>query len=197
MDIDQDFQEQTIPQGTPFDDSYTTTTIRGAPYADSPIGVKTEKYYTPLYTESQETGHTNVNTRQQSPQPMRTRLEAIWNAELAATVAAAAAKAKASAEAAVVEAEANKKAVGEAEAATAAKTAAKAEAIAKATTSANATTTTTSAEAEAAAATAMADASVAKAAATTPKGTAATEAKHPNNNTQPGTAHQTRAVPPS
>ena len=63
MDVDQDPQGQT----TPFDDGYTTTTNKGASFADTTVRVQTGNFYIPLYTESQETSHTNVNTSQQTP----------------------------------------------------------------------------------------------------------------------------------
>ena len=109
MDDGQDFQEQATPLGTPFDDSYKKTTSRGAPNADPPVGVKTGNYYTPLYTESQETCHTNVNTSHQPPKATRTYAEATRDAKLASTTVAAAAEAETSAEATAANAEPTRK----------------------------------------------------------------------------------------
>ena len=47
--------------------------------------VRTENYFTPLYTETQETDHTNVNANQRPPTHGDTR-----DADLAAIAAAAA-----------------------------------------------------------------------------------------------------------
>ncbi len=92
MDVDQDFPEQGTPPGTPFEEGFTPTTVRGQTSADSPPkGVYTENYFTPLYDESQASDHSNVNTNRQRPTPIRTRNEAIRDAKLAAAAAAAAA----------------------------------------------------------------------------------------------------------
>ena len=80
MEVDPNPQGQTTPQGTPFDDGYASTTTRGKTSADPTGGVHTENFFTPLYTESKETGHTNVNTSHRTPAPMRTYLEAIGDA---------------------------------------------------------------------------------------------------------------------
>jgi len=67
MDVDQDLQEQGTPPGTPFDEGFTPSTARGYTSMDPTGGVQTKNSFTPLYTESQEMDHTNVNTNQQSP----------------------------------------------------------------------------------------------------------------------------------
>jgi hypothetical protein len=121
MDVDQEPKGQTTPTCTLFDDGYTTTMNRGASSLDRPVGVYTGNVYTPVYTESQETCHTNANTSQQTPQPMRTYLEAIRDAELAGAAAVAAAEAKASAAATNDEAEATEAEAAEAATAAAAK----------------------------------------------------------------------------
>ncbi len=59
MDVDHKPQGQTTPPGTPFDDDFTTTASKRVPNADPPAGVHTENLYTPLYTDSQPTGHSN------------------------------------------------------------------------------------------------------------------------------------------
>ena len=64
MDVDQDPQEQGTPPGTPFDDCFTPSMTRGYSTTDPTGRVHTEKYFTPLYTESQSTDHTNINTKQ-------------------------------------------------------------------------------------------------------------------------------------
>ncbi len=88
MDVDQDTMEQGTPPGTPFDEGLTPSTTRGQPSAATTRGVHTENLYTPLYTESQETDHTNVNTAQQPPTPTDTR-DAIMAAAAAAKAEAA------------------------------------------------------------------------------------------------------------
>ena len=97
MYVDQDPQGQETPSGAPFEDGFTPSTTRGKPTTDPTGGVNTENFFTPLYTEFQETDHTNVNTNQQTPAPIRTRLEAIRDAELPVAAAVAAAEAEASA----------------------------------------------------------------------------------------------------
>ena len=62
MDVDQDFQEQEAPPGTPFDDDFIPSTTTGHTLADPTGGVHTENFFTPLYTESQAANHINVNT---------------------------------------------------------------------------------------------------------------------------------------
>jgi hypothetical protein len=69
MDVDQDTMEHGTPPGTPFADGFTPSTTRGQPFANTSKGAHTENMYTPLYTESQETDHTYVNTDQQPPAP--------------------------------------------------------------------------------------------------------------------------------
>jgi hypothetical protein len=64
MDVDHDDHEQTTPLGSPFGDGYTSYAGRGAP-PSAVASVQTENFFIPLYTESQETGHTahtTVNT---------------------------------------------------------------------------------------------------------------------------------------
>ena len=80
--------EHDTPPVTPFADGFTPSTTRGQPPADTSKGVHTENLYTPLYTESQETDHTYVNTAQQPPTPTNTSDAAI--AAAAATEAEAA-----------------------------------------------------------------------------------------------------------
>ena len=106
MKVDEDPQGQETPPGTPFEDGFTPSTTRGNTTADPTSGVNTENFFTPLYTESQETDHTNVNTNQHTPAPIRTRLETIRDAELAVAAAAAAAETKVSAALAADEVEA-------------------------------------------------------------------------------------------
>ena len=96
------------PTDTPFYDGFTPSTTKGNTSADLTSGVHTQNIFTPLYTESQETDHTNVNTNQQSPAPMRTSLEAIRDANLAVAAAAAETEAHTSAVAAAAEMEAPK-----------------------------------------------------------------------------------------
>ena len=83
MDVDQDTMERGTPSGTPFDEGFIPSTTKGQPSVATTMGVYTENLYTPLYTESQETDHTNVITAQQSPTPTDTR-----NADMAAAAAA-------------------------------------------------------------------------------------------------------------
>ena len=89
MEVDQDFPEQGTPPGTPVEEGFTPSTARGQTSADPTIEVYTENYFTPLYNESQALDHSNVNTNQQYPPPMRTHNEAIRDAELAAATATA------------------------------------------------------------------------------------------------------------
>jgi len=98
MDVDHDPQEHETPPDTPFDDGLTPSTARGYTSVDPTGGVHTENFSTPLYTESQATDHTNVNTNQQPPTPAATR-----DAEMAAVAAAATAEAEASTTTGVVE----------------------------------------------------------------------------------------------
>ena len=92
MGFDQYPKEQETPLGTPFDDGFTPSTTRGYTSADPTGGAHTENFFTPLYTESQETDHINVNTNQKRPTPAVTR-----NAKMASASASATAEAKASA----------------------------------------------------------------------------------------------------
>ena len=135
---------------------------------DPPAKVHTSNFFTPLYTESQETDHTTANTGHQTPQPPNERLDTINEAEeeepVAATVAEAeahrttklegeaaalAAEVEALAAAAAAEAEARRKAKLEAEAFV---LATEAEALAAAATVEAEATTPTKADAAAAAA---------------------------------------------
>ena len=101
MDVDRDPQEKETPPGTLFDEGFTPSTARGYTSADPTGGVQTENFFTPLYTESQETDHTNVNTNQQPSTPADTH-----DAEMAAAAAAAATEAEVLAAAEVAEMEA-------------------------------------------------------------------------------------------
>ena len=89
MDVDQDTMGQGTPPGTPFDEGFISSTTRGQPSAATTRGVHTEILYIPLYTESQETDHTNVNTAQQPPAPTNT-----LDADMAVAAAAEAEAAK-------------------------------------------------------------------------------------------------------
>jgi len=84
MEVDQDPQKQGTPPGTPFDDGFTPSTTRGNTTTDPTGSIRTENYFTPLYTESQETDHTNVNANQRPPIHEATRDE-----DLAAVAATA------------------------------------------------------------------------------------------------------------
>ena len=83
MDVDQDTMEQSTPPDTPFDVGFIPSTNGGQPSATTTREVHTEHLYTPLYTESQETDHTNDNTAQQPPAPSNT-----LDADMAAAAAA-------------------------------------------------------------------------------------------------------------
>ena len=76
MVFDHDPLEHVPSFDTTFTEGFAPSTTRGQTTADPTESVHTENYFTPLYTESQATDFTNVNTNQQSPAPMRTRLEA-------------------------------------------------------------------------------------------------------------------------
>ena len=52
MGVDQDLPEGTTPPGTPFDDVHTTHQQGGALFGDTPAGVHTRNFFTPLYTET-------------------------------------------------------------------------------------------------------------------------------------------------
>jgi len=99
MDVDQDLPERTTPPGTPFDDDYTTYPHKGASSMDTPppppAGVQTRNLFTPLYTESQETSHTTVNTGHQTPQRTSDHLDTINEAEEEVLAAAEVAEAEA------------------------------------------------------------------------------------------------------
>ena len=76
--------------GTHIDEGFTPSTTRGHTTADPTGSVRTENYFTPLYTKSQKTDHTNVNTNHQPPTP-----EDTWDAYMTVVAAAAAAEADA------------------------------------------------------------------------------------------------------
>ena len=84
MEMDQDLQGQGTPPGTPFEDDFSPSTTRGHTTMDPTGSVRTDNYFTPLYTETQETDQTNVNANQPSPTHGDTR-----DADLAAAEAAA------------------------------------------------------------------------------------------------------------
>ena len=67
MEVDQDPQGQGTSLGTSFDDGFTPSTTRDNTTADPSGSIRTENYFTPFYTESQETDHTNVNANQRPP----------------------------------------------------------------------------------------------------------------------------------
>ena len=73
MDVDQDPQEQGTSPRTPFDDGFPPSTTRLNASADHTSGVHTKHFFTSIFTESQETDHTNVNTNQQPLTPEATR----------------------------------------------------------------------------------------------------------------------------
>jgi len=160
MDVDQDPREQETPLSTPFNDGFTPSTTRGNTLADPTGGVHTENFFSPLYTESQDTNHTNVNTNQRTPAPIRTRIEAIRDAEVAAAAAAAAAEAEASAAATAVDMEAAAEMETDAAASGAAEIVARLAAVTKVAAAAEvvAATTASVTKAEVAAAAAVADA---------------------------------------
>ncbi len=96
MDIDHELQARTTPPGTPFDEDFTETASRGAPTVTPPAGVTTKNFYTPLYTESQSTGHPN-RTAAYTTQIRVAQLERVeatqTKAEIATTTTEAAAQA--------------------------------------------------------------------------------------------------------
>ena len=88
MEVDQDIPEQGTPPGTPFEEGLTPSNTQGQ--TTNPTGgVYTQNYYTPFYDESQVSDRSTGITNRQHPAPIRTRNEAIRDAELAAAVAAA------------------------------------------------------------------------------------------------------------
>jgi hypothetical protein len=103
MDVDHDPQGQTTPTGTRFDNGFTTPTSKGAPTRDPPAGVHTDNFYTPLYTDSQTTSHSDRTTTTTDPvqdaQPAAGTTSTPSEAEAEATAAAAEAEAAAAAEA--------------------------------------------------------------------------------------------------
>jgi hypothetical protein len=62
--MDQDPQDQGTLLGTAFDDGFTPSANIGHITEEPTVRVRTENYYTPLYTESHDTGNTNINTSQ-------------------------------------------------------------------------------------------------------------------------------------
>jgi len=85
MEVDQDPQGLGTPLGTPFDDGFTVSTTRGHTTVEPTGSIYTDNYFTPLYTESQETDYTNVNANQRPPTHEDTR-----DADLATAAAATA-----------------------------------------------------------------------------------------------------------
>ena len=65
MEVNQDSQCQGTPPSTPFEDGFTLSMTRGHTTLGPTESVRTDNYFTPLYTETQETDHTNVNANQQ------------------------------------------------------------------------------------------------------------------------------------
>ena len=59
---EEDLPEFDTPPGTPFDSDYPPQQTGG--YTEPNEGVHIENLFTPLYTDSQETDHTNVNNAQ-------------------------------------------------------------------------------------------------------------------------------------
>jgi len=88
MEVDQDSQGQGTPPGTSFEDGFTPSTTRGHATMGPTGSVRTDNYFTPLYTEIQETEHTNVNANRPPSTHGDTR-----DANLAAAEAAAIANA--------------------------------------------------------------------------------------------------------
>ncbi len=82
---EEDLQEYGTPPGTPFDSDYPTQQTGGQPPTDPTEEVYTENFFTPLYTETQETDQTNANANQPPLTHGDTK-----DAELAAAEAAAA-----------------------------------------------------------------------------------------------------------
>ena len=95
MDVDQDLPEWTSPPSTPFDDVHTTHQQGGALFVDPPAGVHTRNFFTPLYTETQESEHTLANTGRQPPHPPNQRLATINEAKSEELVATSADEAEA------------------------------------------------------------------------------------------------------
>jgi hypothetical protein len=90
MEMDQDPQGEGTPLSTPFDDDFTPSTTRSHTTMDPTGSVRTENYFSILYTESQETYHTKVNANQRPPTHDDTR-----DADLATAAASAAIEADA------------------------------------------------------------------------------------------------------
>ena len=73
MDVDQNPQGRGNPPGTPFNEGYTPSAIRGQTTAEATGSVHTENFFTPLYNESQTTDHSNFNINHQAPRHENTR----------------------------------------------------------------------------------------------------------------------------
>ena len=95
IDVDQDLPERTTPLGMPFEDDYTAYQQRGASFEYPPARVRARNFFTPLYTESQQTNHTTANTDHRTPQPPYGGLDLINEAEEEELLAAEAAEADA------------------------------------------------------------------------------------------------------
>ena len=85
MEVDHDSQGQGIPTGTPFEDGFTPSMTRGHTTMSPTGSVHTDNYFTPFYTETRETDHTNVNASQQLPTHGNTGDTDLGAAEVAAT----------------------------------------------------------------------------------------------------------------
>ena len=53
MEVDQNPQGQGTPPSTPFEDGFTPATTRGHASMGPTRSVRTDNYFTPLYTETQ------------------------------------------------------------------------------------------------------------------------------------------------
>jgi hypothetical protein len=85
---EENLPEFDTPPGTPFDSDYPAQQTRGYTSTELNEGVYTENFFTPLYTDSQETDHTNANNAQP---PTAT---GIFDAGTTATAATGAAQTK-------------------------------------------------------------------------------------------------------
>ena len=85
MEMGQDPQGQSTPPGTPFEDGLTPSTTRGHTTKGPTGSIRADNYATPLYTETQETDHTNVNANHPPPSHEATRDANLAAAEAAAT----------------------------------------------------------------------------------------------------------------
>jgi hypothetical protein len=88
MDVDQDPSEQDTLPGTPFDEGAAPSSTKGFTSAYTSKSVQTENFFNHLYTESQETDHTNINTDK-----MRQTLAASSDVNMAAVETTATSKA--------------------------------------------------------------------------------------------------------